>query len=160
VCKNPGATLAPPMFQSHPTHSLPMLSTGSGFLADSRKFCPRVPYSVFLLCFSRGNVAALTGHREDLTLPTSKGASTRAAPVYALACLHTLDNPFGFASSSPVALKGRLIRPWTVFPLNVRIVHSAVHLEPFVSATHRQQPVLVRACRDAHDQDDDFLETS
>jgi hypothetical protein len=32
VCKAPGATLAPPSFQSHLAFSLPMLSTGSGCL--------------------------------------------------------------------------------------------------------------------------------
>jgi hypothetical protein len=31
VCKAPGATFAPPSFQSHIAFSLPMLSTGYGF---------------------------------------------------------------------------------------------------------------------------------
>ena len=37
VCKAPGATLAPPSFQSHLDFSLPMLSTGSGFLRPTRE---------------------------------------------------------------------------------------------------------------------------
>jgi hypothetical protein len=45
-----------------------------------------------------------------------RGESTRAAPVYTFACLLAPNSHDGFASSSPVALMRRLIRPWTVFP--------------------------------------------
>jgi hypothetical protein len=37
----------------------------------------------------------------------------------------------------------RLICPWTVFPLHVRLVHSAVHLEPLHIGN---SPVAARSC--------------
>jgi hypothetical protein len=37
VCKAPGATLAPPSFQSYLAFTLPILSTGSGFLIPTRE---------------------------------------------------------------------------------------------------------------------------
>jgi hypothetical protein len=40
VCKAPGATLAPPSFQSHLLFSLPMLSTGSCHLNRPAKLRP------------------------------------------------------------------------------------------------------------------------
>jgi hypothetical protein len=59
----------------------------------------------------------LTQLSGELTFPTTKRRkSTRAASDYALACLHAPNTHVGFASSSPVAIMRRLIRPWTVFP--------------------------------------------
>jgi hypothetical protein len=45
VCKAPGATLAPPSFQSHIACILPMLSTGSGFLRPTREISARAYFN-------------------------------------------------------------------------------------------------------------------
>jgi hypothetical protein len=82
----------------------------------------------------------------DLTLPFShgeRGESTRAAPVYAFACLHAPNIHVGFASSLPVGLMRRLIHPWTVFPATCLIVHYAVHLEPLLMGN---SPVAAHSC--------------
>jgi hypothetical protein len=52
VWKAPGDKLAPPSFYPHPAFSLPMLSTGSDFKTDPRKFGPLVLQLVMLLYFS------------------------------------------------------------------------------------------------------------
>jgi hypothetical protein len=67
--------------------------------------------------------------------------STREAPVYAFACIHAPNNLVGFASSSPVALMRRLIRPFS--PLHLRLVHYAVYLEPLHIG---HLPVAARSC--------------
>jgi hypothetical protein len=45
VCKAPGATLAPPIFQSHLAFSLPMFSTGSDCLKPTRENSARAYFN-------------------------------------------------------------------------------------------------------------------
>jgi hypothetical protein len=62
VCKAPGAALAPPNFQSHLAFTLPMLSTGSGFIKPTREISARGPERmlqlVLLLFFPEATRAA------------------------------------------------------------------------------------------------------
>jgi hypothetical protein len=52
VCKAPGATLAPPSFQSHLAFSLPMLSTGSSCLKlPTRDNSARAYINQYYYCF-------------------------------------------------------------------------------------------------------------
>jgi hypothetical protein len=45
VCKAPGATLAPPSSKSHLAFSLPMLSTGYGFIKLTRENSARAYFN-------------------------------------------------------------------------------------------------------------------
>jgi hypothetical protein len=45
MCKAPGATLAPPNFQYYLAFTLPMLSTGYGFLRPTRENSARAYFN-------------------------------------------------------------------------------------------------------------------
>jgi hypothetical protein len=137
VFKAPGATLAPPSFQSHlaqPTDDLDRICLL--VKTDLRKIGPRVLYFVMLLFFPRGNAATLTLLSEELNCSHGeKRESSRAAPVYASARLHAPKSLVGFAYSSPVALIRRLICSWTIFPATCQ---TRILCSTYENASHRQ----------------------
>jgi hypothetical protein len=135
MCKAPGATLASPSFQSHLAFSLPMLSTGSGCLNPTREVRPARTLICNILIFPEATQQRSPNLARSLTSPRRKRESRRASPVYAFACLHAPNSFVGFASSSPVALMRRLIRPWTVFPAICQI-HTLRN--KFATASYRQ----------------------
>jgi hypothetical protein len=74
VCKAPGATLAPPSFQSHLAFSLLMLSTGFGCLNRPARIRPvRTLISVLLLFFPEATPQRSHNLAGCLPFPRRKG---------------------------------------------------------------------------------------
>jgi hypothetical protein len=96
-----------------------------------------------VIVFSRGNAATLTLLSEEIKFPTAKGGSQHERPSMLLRAYTLLTALLAlFLPRRSLSRVGKFARGH-IFPLHVRIVHYAVHLERLLIG---DSPVAARSC--------------